>query len=497
MHIYKLSKVDTHKEIIIYGTGEIAKRYYQQIISDYNPQKVVYFLETRPSKSSIFNLKIISLEDLATLNIEKFTFLLTSKAGNIEMVNNLTKLGVPKENIIVPRDLELQKLIPQKQIYENFDLYPLIESEEDFNDLLLKLSWFFPSDSTVKNRITIFAKKTLTNIKRNLGEYNISNNICIQFEDKIEWNNNLNSILIWNVDNFEELPVEKRAQTFVIDKNYFKNIDITNLIRLYCFSIPIEKRELYFQSSVEKFSNMDFTQYHKGTLFAPGPSVIEAYSHNFEDSYNVICNSVVKNKKLVNHIKPNLITFADNVAHFSESIFSREFRENVVNIVREFKADILIPRDFMPLLCNHFPELLDSTIGIETKTSEEFNFPTADSFWIKNTGNIATKLMIPFVSSVINNISMFGFDGRSNNISKCIHKTQIWEYSKSSHEETLANELYSDYPAYFKGVQDDYYYDLHSNMLGDLLEYGEKVGKKYINRTNSNFPCLASRYISK
>jgi DNA-binding ferritin-like protein (Dps family) len=225
-----------------------------------------------------------------------------------------------------------------------------------------------------------------------------------------------------NIDNIQiikELPRDYYP-IYTSYKTYFSFRSLRNKFNgliidrnFYLANDAITFRDLYFRFAndqyKDKLENISKINYKKfvekkdsdvSTCFLTGPS-IEKYKDVdiCTDGYKIVCNSIVKNKELLEHIKgPDIVVFADPVFHFSINDYCEKFRNDLIKVFDKYKPFIGVPIQSMPVYLNNFPFLEDYLIGFES--SKEIIFPTLlNNLQVKSTGNILTMLMIPIAIS--------------------------------------------------------------------------------------------------
>src|SRR5207249_6022109 len=99
-------------------------------------------------------------------------------------------------------------------------------------------------------------------------------------------------------------------------------------------------------------------------VFGTGPSLARATEFTYGDGVRIVCNSIVRNPDLLEHIKPHFIAAADVVFHFGPSRYAAEFRRDLMSALQSTGAYFLVPEQLAPLMFSLYPELVDRTIAI-------------------------------------------------------------------------------------------------------------------------------------
>ena len=223
-------------------------------------------------------------------------------------------------------------------------------------------------------------------------------------------------------------------------------------------------------------------------IFGTGPSLEDAFNRNFDDGICIACNSMVKNKRLMDHLKPKIIIFCDPIFHAGCSSYAMEFRSILSNTLEEYQSFFIVPfRDYALYKANLNKKFKDRIIGVPTNKLEGPNLDLQSSFEVMSTRNVITLMSIPFACTIAKEINILGCDGR---------KIEDNEYFWSHHKESQINEhmetIKTCHPAFFNIDYNDYYRE-HCDILDSMLTFGETLGCKFNNLTKSYIPSLSAR----
>ena len=78
---------------------------------------------------------------------------------------------------------------------------------------------------------------------------------------------------------------------------------------------------------------------------------------DFKGQFNLITNSMVKDKAFLEQIEPSLLVFADENFYMSPTEYCYRFYEDVIDAVRKYDLFIAVSEYEVPLILNHYPEL--------------------------------------------------------------------------------------------------------------------------------------------
>lgn len=374
----------------------------------------------------------------------------------------------------------------KKQNYLNIVIYPLIDKEAELKILLDKINWYLPQKQQV------FLHST---IKIN-GVTPPNNVIFVDKQDLIRLSKNMDSLILlnnsWKL--FSALLILRWSNIKIIDPFFYSYMESFNWQTLsFELLLPSEKAE-FKKKSAENFDKMHMRYQDKTKAYChvTGPSFDNYPKYNFDpDAIQIICNSIVKNIDFLNYInKPDILCFADAVFHFGTSEYARQFRKNVEEVVEKHQCFVILPDTVLPIFYYNYPNLRPFLIGIESKYIGDFNFPRANELWHLNTGNILSFLMIPIASSLVDEILIFGADGRSKK------ETYFWKHSKTAQYSTdLMESVFKAHPSFFRDRDYSDYYQNHCESLDGLILYGEALAKSYYSISDSNIPTLKKRHV--
>lgn len=232
------------------------------------------------------------------------------------------------------------------------------------------------------------------------------------------------------------------------------------------------KHKLYLskQIALKKYIEI-LPKKEKAFTIGTGPSLEKAIEIDWTDGYTIVCNTIVKDADLWNHIHPDFIVAGDAIYHFGHNDFAISFMSDLKNRLRETSTVFVYPFMYHAYLSRELTEFEDRLIPIPLSINikdlvsisllEDFTLPS-------NVGNVLNLLLLPLAITLSKNIFLYGFDGRapddklfwansnkhtySDKISKIIEKHPKFfdfhvpkknenEYVKKFHGDKLDNEL--------------------------------------------------------
>lgn len=380
--------------------------------------------------------------------------------------------------------------------------YPAFDSYLELADQINRLKWYVPNSEGLE--VWVALKDNLLDIE--LGNLPLPTyqrkspqghkpniKFCsLQKLDGILSNSNV--VCVWKTDivNWKNiLPHWTRVR--IIDPNYYHLTEAITYPGLYWYDIldPSEKANLNINSA--KLLKELFTKYggaDKTYLFGTGPSSKYIEDYNYSDGIRIICNSMVRNDKLLEHIRPQILTFTDCVFHFGVSKYAGEFANDVMKTVENYGCYCITNQVGYALLLAHYPELKNNLIGVPAIRFGRANALTPDFIRTRDYSNILTRYMLPLAVGLSLKTILIGFDGRKPGLN------YFWKHNPDIQYVDIMDTPKIAHPSFFKDMDYDEYDTSHRKILENMLSVFEKKGHTFEVRTQSYIPALRKRYKS-
>ncbi|MDA8019802.1 MAG: hypothetical protein MPN21_20365, partial [Thermoanaerobaculia bacterium] len=146
-----------------------------------------------------------------------------------------------------------------------------------------------------------------------------------------------------------------------------------------------ERNRAAFQSMRERLG-----PFERAYVFGTGPSADLYPRFDFDDGLAVVCNTIVKDRDLMDHVRPKILCFADPIFHFGCSRYAARFRDEVEQAAERHDFTICIPRKYFALFVDLLPDLESRTIGIPVDPHRSFNLDLSETFELKSIDNVLT-----------------------------------------------------------------------------------------------------------
>ena len=218
-----------------------------------------------------------------------------------------------------------------------------------------------------------------------------------------------------------------------------------------------------------------------------GPSAREALEHDLSDGIRIICNTVVLDDELMDHVRPNILTFADPIFHFGPSTYVQRFQEAVVEQAAKHDFTIVTTERYVPLLRAHAPKIADRVIGVRQGSGNwPENYDLRANLAIKPYPNVLTLLMLPIAATLADEIGLIGFDGRDP------RDNYFWRHGSTVQLDQELQDIKLVHPGFFEIDYADYYED-HIATVERMASQLDIRGKTLRPLVESFIPALRRR----
>lgn len=490
MIVYNLPEIDleTDGSLVIFGTGDVARQYYEQLAALGRTGAVAFFLDSVLPKEQFFDRKVYRPGDLSTGELRQYRYLVASVQFAESIKEILLEKGVAEEAIIMPTGQPCQMSLyvhERNRHIDSVSFYPAIEEREVLERLLAKLDWFLPRQGMENKQVILYSDQK--------PERRPEEHIRIMPAGKADWAPEADIILAWDQGVLKEpLVRSNRERVYCVDPAFYAIVELQAYLVLYYLLLDAGKKDSYHEQSRQNYRQHLAGQKgkKKAYVFGSGPSVQKAFNFEFSGGYRVICNGIVYDDDLVAQIKPDLVTFADN-AFFNNLEEADLFRKKAFGIVENYGAYVMIPYYSLPLVLARYPHLESKLIGMPYR--DRFNFPTAEEFYVRLSSyvNITTLFMLPAASAVADDIYILGCDGIE--AGRKLEKNILVHYNSPQYDR-LMEKTGEDSVSFYRDVDySEVYYRNHCLYMQELIEYGEKRGRRYYALTPSHMPVLKAR----
>jgi hypothetical protein len=221
-------------------------------------------------------------------------------------------------------------------------------------------------------------------------------------------------------------------------------------------------------------------------IFGTGPNLSLAANHDYSQGVSVVCNSMVKNEKLLDRMKPPLIVAADPIFHAGASVYAADFRNALYSAMERYGSYYLCNQRDFRIFDSYMPDgLRHRLIGAPAGWGMNLRTDTTENFDFTACPNILTLFLLPIaVAMSEKEIYIAGCDGRPLR-----QNSYFWAHDKSVQFNDKMTAIQEAHPSFFDISYDDYYF-LHCETVSSWIGTAQSVGRTVVNMTPSYIPAL-------
>ncbi len=230
----------------------------------------------------------------------------------------------------------------------------------------------------------------------------------------------------------------------------------------------------------------------KSYIFGTGASLAQAIDRDWSDGYRIVCNTIVRDEKLWQHIDPHFIVAGDAIYHFGFTEFARTFRADLTKRLRETDTFFVYPDLFNEVVAREFGEFENRLIPIPAGKHFDIHVDLTKLFALPALGNVLNILLLPLACTLSKNVYLWGFDGRA------LDDKLFWSNSTQHSYPELMSSLQEAHPAFFAHYLPPdkpgaYVKSVHGDQLDDALCTAEGRGWQFTMMHKSWTPTLQKR----
>jgi hypothetical protein len=220
------------------------------------------------------------------------------------------------------------------------------------------------------------------------------------------------------------------------------------------------------------------------SLFGTGPSLGEALDRDFSRSFNIVCNTIIKNRVLVEQLNPKVLVASDAHFHFSYHRYSARFLADVVDFLHRGDGAFFTFDKFAAFVRRRLPDVAHRIFGIPAgRTAYGYDFDR--DFRLFPGDSVLNMFLLPMGSFLGETVSLHGFTGRAPS------DTYFWSHSELHQYTDLMDAVRQAHPAFFRNRD---YGGYAGNVDEDILRrvmHARAAGKSVRSRTTSFYTAFA------
>lgn len=221
------------------------------------------------------------------------------------------------------------------------------------------------------------------------------------------------------------------------------------------------------------------------SVFGTGPSVVEALEGNHLSNFNIICNTIVKNRKFLERLRPRIVVASDAHFHFSFHRYSARFLSDLLFLLDRYDASFFTFDKFASFVKLRVPELSDKIFGIPAGR-KTYGFDLDNDYRIFPGESVLNMFLLPIASFLGDEISLYGFTGRAPNDS------YFWGHSELHQYADLMEDVRLAHPAFFCNRDYPGYADVVDRNITERVSVAASAGKNIKSETTSFYTSFSS-----
>jgi len=218
-------------------------------------------------------------------------------------------------------------------------------------------------------------------------------------------------------------------------------------------------------------------------VFGTGPSVNEALSVDFSNSYSIVCNTIVKNRSFLAQMNLGFIVASDAHFHFSFHRYSARFLSDTLWALQNSGALFLTFDKFAAFIRYRVPDLDPYICGIPAGRSE-YGFDLDNDFRVYPGESVLNMFLLPLAMFLGDKVDLCGFTGRSKTDSFFWGHSDIHQYAE------LMPTVRHAHPAFFANRDYTDYGDTVDQQVTQRVLVGRGLQKDIAARTTSFYGCF-------
>ena len=227
----------------------------------------------------------------------------------------------------------------------------------------------------------------------------------------------------------------------------------------------------------------------RGYIFGTGPGIDQLTDYDFSDGDSIVCNSLIGNQEFLEKTRPFLTVAGDPIFHAGCSSYAQKYREDLARFLLEGEKYVVVPERDIHIYDHHLNDELRArliAIGFDSR-STDIRYSLTESLAVSTTSNILTLYLLPLAAYFFDDIVIAGCDGRPLRDNE-----YYWSHSKASQYNDKMQDIQQAHPGFFS-VDYDAYYLKHCFILDKWIRRLEDDGKTVTNLTPSYIPALYAR----
>ena len=213
-------------------------------------------------------------------------------------------------------------------------------------------------------------------------------------------------------------------------------------------------------------------------IFGTGPSLSEAEHLHHRDSFNIICNTIVKNRDFCRRLDPKIIIASDAHFHFSFHRYSARLLGDIEHQLKNSGAIFLTFDKFASFMRRRIPSLSTRIFGVPAGR-KTYGFDLDADFRVMAGDSVLNMFMLPVACFLGDTVALHGFTGRAP------ADKYFWSHSDANQYSDLMESVRSAHPAFFRGRDYGAYAGTVDSQISLRVDAARSQGKTLVSRTTT------------
>lgn len=291
-----------------------------------------------------------------------------------------------------------------------------------------KSNWFFKDNDIINYSVYLFVSSDkLKPNKLSFMDQDTSKTIFLQKKGYIQKIFKTKNILIWNSQSslLKELLyiiiyLLTGKRIFNVNIHDIKAKEYNVYAKLPWIILSKSKKQHFIAENkkklYDKIINLKNKRHDKTYIIANGPSLETIFDIKVDDGYKIVANSIIRNIKMIEYIKPDFIVAGDPLWHFGASIYSKKFRKDILNIIDKYSDTLFVFPADQGLSTYINMVAARKNIVLIPYGAIEPNYNLMNDFYIPPFTSVINALMIPLGSTLSDELYILGSDGKVKHI---------------------------------------------------------------------------------
>lgn len=226
-------------------------------------------------------------------------------------------------------------------------------------------------------------------------------------------------------------------------------------------------------------------------VFGTGPSLDAAYNFDFSSTVSIVCNSIVQNDRLLDHIDPKFICAGDVVSHFGVSAYAAKFRNQLVRALEQRNLYLVTTAKYGALFLAHHPALRERVFLLEQAVDEPV-YDLTTAFMAPRLASTMNIHMLPLAATFSSQVFFLGCDGKNPTGGN----EDFWAHSRDAQYHDLVESGHRSHPT-FALLREMDTYERYVLSLAETIDGGERRGIEYRSLSPSFIAVLNERLVTR